>query len=425
MTKSKIKKDALFLLRQKAEVLAKKRFQPQNSYEELSPAQINETLYELCIHQVELEMQIEELQKTQEELENAKSRYFELFESAPIGYLTLDTLGKICETNLTASTLLGTTPSSLINQPLTQFIVPQDQDIYYFFTKDLMIGHFQQSCELRVLKSDNTPIWVLLTAKVDPSANGHYIQRITLTNISKLKHTERQLLHSIKFATLGVLSDRIGSDINQSLEIISATTNSLSELRNDPKNFETRANILQKTVSKIQKIVNRLNEFSSENSDSAQGRYSLAKKISRISLSEIIRATSAITEIKSQQNKVFISYNFEETSEIVFDEFEIEQVVIGLISNGIDAAKNQSEKWVKVHVYSTSSAVILEVTDSGAPISENIRTQIFQPFFSSKSSKDGLGLSLSIAKITIEKHGASISILSNTKNTCFQIIFKI
>ena len=75
----------------------------------MTPEAIAQMLHELHVHQIELEMQNDELQRTQEELDAIKSRYFELYDLAPLGYCTLNDQGQILEANLMATKLLGVT----------------------------------------------------------------------------------------------------------------------------------------------------------------------------------------------------------------------------------------------------------------------------------------------------------------------------
>ena len=89
------------------------------------------------MHQIELEMQNEELRRAQVELDAARARYFDLYDLAPVGYCTVSEEGLILEANLTAATLLGVARGALVKQPLTRFILTEDQDIYYLHRKQL------------------------------------------------------------------------------------------------------------------------------------------------------------------------------------------------------------------------------------------------------------------------------------------------
>ena len=115
-------------------------------------------LHELQVHQIELEMQNEELRRAQEELEASRARYFDLYDLAPVGYFTLSEQGLILEANLTAARLLGVERSALVKQPLSRFILPEDQDIYYRHRKQLFETGAPQVWELRLLRQDAAPL---------------------------------------------------------------------------------------------------------------------------------------------------------------------------------------------------------------------------------------------------------------------------
>src|ERR1041385_2345335 len=112
-------------LRKRAEALAaaKAGEMPEN-LEVRSPEVARRALHDLRVHQIELEMQNEELRRTQEELEVSRARYFDLYDLAPVGYFTLNEQGFILEANLTAAKLLGVGRAALVKQPLSRFILP-------------------------------------------------------------------------------------------------------------------------------------------------------------------------------------------------------------------------------------------------------------------------------------------------------------
>jgi PAS domain S-box-containing protein len=185
-------------LRQRAEV--RYRTQIPEASKTPSPAETEQLLYELRVHQIELEMQNEELRRSQEELEASQSRYFDLYDLAPFGYLTLSENGLIREANLTAAIMFDELRSDLLKKSITQFIQPEDQDIYYRHRQQLFENNEPQSCELRMLKKDGTVLWALLDAR--SAHNGEY--PITITDITKRKQTEQELLD-----LLGSLEQRV------------------------------------------------------------------------------------------------------------------------------------------------------------------------------------------------------------------------
>lgn len=159
----------------------------------LKPRSAEDLLHELQVHQVELEMQNENLRQSQAELEAAHARYFDLYDLAPVGYVTLSERGLILQANLTAATLLGLTRSALTKQLLTPFILKEDRNIYYLFRKQLLGTDKPQSCELRMVKKDGIQFWAHLAATAAQDADGASIIRIVLSDITESKAAERQI----------------------------------------------------------------------------------------------------------------------------------------------------------------------------------------------------------------------------------------
>jgi PAS domain S-box-containing protein len=153
-------------------------------------------VHELQVHQIELEMQNEELLRAQEELEASRSRYFELYDLAPVGYITVSEKGLVLEANLLAAKLLGVIRASLVKRPFSQFILKEDQDIYYLHRKRLLESGDPQAFELRMVHKDGSLFWVHLSANLaaDPGASAGVIQFV-LKDISERKQAEQELIH--------------------------------------------------------------------------------------------------------------------------------------------------------------------------------------------------------------------------------------
>ena len=147
-------------------------------------------LHELRVHQIELEMQNEELRRTQGELEASRSRYFDLYDLAPVGYLTLSYHGLILEANLTAAKLFGVARKQLVKQPVTRFIVREDQDIYYRYCKQFFETGAPRACELRMLRADAAQFWARLEATAAQDADGAPMYRVVVSDINERKQIE-------------------------------------------------------------------------------------------------------------------------------------------------------------------------------------------------------------------------------------------
>ncbi|MBN1263853.1 MAG: diguanylate cyclase [Anaerolineales bacterium] len=186
--------DQAAYLRQRAEEIARENtLSSHKNVEDLSPEEMRQVLHELRVHQIELEMQNEELRRIQVELEAAKSRYFDLYDLAPIGYCTLNKNGLILENNLTAAALLGVARSKLLKIPITRFIHKEDQDIYYLHLKQLFKTGKPQATDLRMVKEDGTIFWVHLAATVMQPAVGAPVCQVMLVDISAQKLAEIKL----------------------------------------------------------------------------------------------------------------------------------------------------------------------------------------------------------------------------------------
>jgi PAS domain S-box-containing protein len=181
-------------LRRKAEKLARSKVVPlSEDLESLSPEKAQKLLYELQVHQIELEMQNDELRRATAELEAARVRYFELYDLAPVGYVTINEKGLILEANLAAATLWGVERSILINQPLSNFILSEDQDLYYLHRKQLFEIDGPQECELRMNNKKGETFWTKMETKSAQNIDGLLISLMVISDITERKQMEKDL----------------------------------------------------------------------------------------------------------------------------------------------------------------------------------------------------------------------------------------
>lgn len=157
---------------------------------------IQKIVHELQVHQVELEMQNEELRNAQTEIEESRSRYADLYDFAPVGYLTLSIKGGvILEANLTAADLLGVPRNSLIKLVFSQFVMPEFLDPYLDHKKRVSEMDGRHTCELKLKKKDGTPFWALLDSIAVKDSSGNLTRiRTVVSDIADRKATEEERL---------------------------------------------------------------------------------------------------------------------------------------------------------------------------------------------------------------------------------------
>ena len=179
-------------LRSRAEEIRKTSEEP-SSDDQTSEA-LGPLIHELQVHQIELEMQNDELRRSQLEVQAAQNRYFKLYDLAPVGYLSLDAEGFIDEANLAAADLLGMPRLTLRRRAFTSLLLPDDQDVYYLLRKRLLATKSAQQCRLRVRNGRGEPQWVHLSASTVSKESGDDLSFVAMFDISEQVMAEQRLL---------------------------------------------------------------------------------------------------------------------------------------------------------------------------------------------------------------------------------------
>ena len=150
-------------------------------------------LHELQVHQIELELLNENLRHAQSELEKSWARYYDLYELAPVGYLSLNDRDLILESNRTAANLLGLARKGMIKFPLPHFIFADDQDVYYSHRKRLLETGKAQIFELRLVRQDGLPVWVRVEMNRTLDLEASPIMRVVLSDINEQRANDEYL----------------------------------------------------------------------------------------------------------------------------------------------------------------------------------------------------------------------------------------
>jgi len=424
--------DAAMSLRSRAEEIFGRRH--YNGDAKLSPDEAAHLFHELRVHQIELEMQNEELKRAHLELDASHARYFDLYDLAPVGYLTVSEKGIVEQANLTAVTLLGAdSRNALLRQPLTRFILPADQDIFYRHRKKLFDTGDPQMCELRMKFSDQGEFWVRLDANLERDANdGTARCRVVLTNISDQKHAEKekeklleQLAQAIKMESIGRLAGGVAHDFNNMLGVILGNLELAFDHVTPDEPLFVELTSIRNAARRSAKITEQLLAFARKQNacpqvldmnGTVEGLFSMLKGL----IGEHI-------DLAWQPGANLWTVNM--------DPAQIDQIIVNLCLNARDAIGGSgrivietghaiyNEDDCRRHTNCTPGQyVVLSVSDNGCGMTRESLDHLFEPFFTTKKTGQGTGMGLASAHGIILQNNGFITVDSEPgRGTTFKI----
>ena len=188
------KKDqkSLESLRARAEVLLNPSAEAEaEAVKAYSKIETLDLIHELHTHQIELEMQNEELRLSQLELTLARDKFIELYDFSPVGYLTLDRKGIIQRVNLRFDTMLQVDREKLINLPFVTLVLPESQNVFQRYLGDLINVVMPLACEVQLKRNDSSSFWVRLESTItEPEDGAPASIRMVVTNIDEQKKSD-------------------------------------------------------------------------------------------------------------------------------------------------------------------------------------------------------------------------------------------
>ena len=376
----------------------------------------DQLIHELQVHQIELEMQNEELRRVQLELEESRSKYFSLFDLAPVGYFTLDENSLILEANLTSAELLALERCDLIKRKFSHFITQDSQDVFYLHCKQVLRTKKKQTCELRLKRKDSSEFYAELLSISCQDPEGNFSQfRIAVTDITDRKRAEEtlrqaqeQLIRKEKLAVLGQLAAAVAHELRQPLAVMSNAVYYLKTILPDPD--ETTREYLEMISSEIrdsEKIVSDLLDVA---------RTKPAER-EQIAVCDLV---AQVLEKKPPPEDVKVTTEIAADLPTVFvDSQQMGQVLINLITNAFQAMPEGGT--ITFNAQAEKDKVHLFITDTGCGISEQNMEKLFEPLFTTKAR--GIGLGLSVSKSLVEFNEGGIKVESEEgKGSTFTII---
>lgn len=394
-------------------------------------------IYELQVHQIELEMQNEELRQVQVQLSEAKDQYSELYDFAPVGYMTIGVNGLIEQANLTSALLLGVARADLVKQPLSNFVFTADQDLLYQHRRQLFTEpQALHRVELRFIHAATTPFYAQLESQVISRLPGQITgyrtilsditarkqqeaallashQQLTLT-LAKLHTTQATLLQRERLAAVGQLAAGIAHDFNNILTVISNYTALLLHDTTLGTRALSRLLIIKEQAEHAAKLVQQILDFSRQSTaeHSPLDLYPFLVDVTSM-LTRTLRYDLALT-LHPYAGSCYINAN----------PTQLQQVFINLINNAkavlpdggavslavVDLDLTAAESTASSVVSPGSWAKII-VADNGPGIAPEVLPHIFEPFFTTHAPQ-GSGLGLAQVQGIIKQHGGEIEVVT-------------
>lgn len=420
------------LRRQAEKILSETATKQKDELEALSFEEVRKMFHELQVHQIEVEIQNEELRRTHADLDIVLERYFDLYDLAPAGYCSLSEKGSILEFNLTAANMLGVVRGDLAKQPFSRFIFKEDQDIFYFQRKKLFETGEPQSSELRMIKGDGSFFWTTLTCTVIQDSDGVPVVRVVMVDITELKKSQEekdklqiQLKKAQRMRSIGRLAGGVAHDFNNMLNVILGYTEiSLEQLSSSEPLYANLQNI-RKAAERSADLTRQLLAFA--------GR--------QVSAPEILDLNSTVKEALKVMRRA-IGENIElvwqpgaELWPINMDPVQIGQMLTSLCDNAGAAIVGRGtitmktgnttldETYCAGHPWFTPGDYVqFALSDSGCGMDKEMMDKLFEPFFTTKKIFTGSGLGLATVYGVIKQNGGFIDVSSEPgQGTTFKI----
>jgi signal transduction histidine kinase/ActR/RegA family two-component response regulator len=377
-----------------------------------SAAQAQRLLHELRVHQIQLEMQNEELRVSRAEVETGLQRYTDLYDFAPIGYLTLSPEGSIRELNLPAARLLGRERSRLVGSRLRTFVVQSARVAFDSWLAKVFLHQDKQTCELVLLRDVQPPLSVEIEAKL--SLDGQSA-RVVVSDITARKSLEEELRQAQKMQVVGQLAGGVAHDFNNILAAMILNLGLLRAHNAPPADAEIALQQLDALAKRASSLTNQLLAFSRLQAMHPR-RLELNAALTRLlALLEPLLGEEIECKFHAGAPELWVEA----------DSAMLEQAVTNLCLNARDAMPNGGALSLEAGLVDFDEVsvradpksrpgrfVYLQVSDTGSGMSADVLEHLFEPFFTTKDVAKASGLGLASVYGTVQQHQGWLNVES-------------
>lgn len=235
--------------RAKAQLQKQRKIQGSGDGDAKLEADSQRLLHELQVHQIELEMQNAELEEARGRQEVLLEKYTDLYDFAPVGYMSLDEQGRIMEVNLTGAALLGVGRSQLVNRRLPAYVMPAGRPVFLAFLKQIFAGDGKHVCETTLLREGGASFWANIHGTAASSVSGSQKWcRVVVSDITALKLSEEAQRR------MGALSDA-NQELRQEIARRQAVEESLKKSERELSQLLAQSRVLQNQLRQLSRQI--------------------------------------------------------------------------------------------------------------------------------------------------------------------------
>ena len=397
-------------LRRKAEVLLIKRdLEDSNVIMEANNAKL---IHELQVHQIELEMQNDELLNSRADLEAASARYTELYDFAPVGYFTLDLSRAITSTNLAGAHLFGVERSKLMGKRFGAFVAEVHLPAFNAFFKQIAKGESCSKCEVALEREDKLEISVQIDALVSEDGLEY---RVVVVDISERKRAEQTLL--AKNIELERFNYTVSHDLRSPLVTIKTFMGYLVQdmACEDKEKIVGDMHFINDAVDKMNSLLQELLDLT---------RIGYSPNIAIFTpLQDIVGEALGLVAGSIDKRSVRVQTT-QEPLLLFGDRVRLVAVFQNLFDNAVKFMGEQTEPLIEIGFERKNGDVVVSVRDNGMGIDLRHQDRVFGIFEKLHANAKGLGMGLALVKRIIDLHGGRIWLESDGIGTgaCFQFV---
>lgn len=356
---------------------------------------------------------ISPLKTAEKKLEQAGSILESILKTIPDAMVVIDEEGIISSFSATAESMFGYDQVDVIGHNVRVLMPPTDRDAH-----DGYISRFVRTGEKRIIgigrtvegrRKDGTTFPLQLEVGEAKIGEERYFTGF-MVDLTEKHETEAELqslhadlAHASRLSAVGTLASSLAHEINQPLTAIANYLSAARDMMDGDlvENQGLLLEALQESVAESLRagvIVRRLREFVS--------RGEINRRL--LSIAQVVEDATVLGMVGAKEKGIQFSIDVEpDTNHVFVDRVQIQQVMVNLMRNAIEAMADSPRKELRIDVTSIEDdRVGIAVSDTGTGIDPEVVDRIFDPFASTKG--DGMGLGLSICRTIIEAHGGTI-----------------